>query len=90
MFYVPHPVLGVNGIKPEVFIYTYLFNGIFFVKTGLEGSQNNLTYWQILRYFRDRAEVEILPHNENSTISQLRVQLVGLGLKEEIKIFKKP
>ena len=40
-------------------------------------SQNNLTYQQILRYFRDRAE-SALPHNENSTISRLGVWLVGL------------
>ena len=40
-------------------------------------SQNNLTYRQ--RYLRDRADLaEILPHNENSTISRLGVQLVGL------------
>ena len=38
-------------------------------------SQNNLTYRQILRYFCDRAESEILPHNENSTISRLGVQI---------------
>ena len=56
-------------------------------------SQNNLTYRQILRYFRDRAEsvAEILPHNENST-SRLGVQLVGLlnGLLDcHIKDFAK-